>query len=209
MVVVGMDIMEGNGDGKHFFDGSDLIVNHIEKVMQHPCFCQSKIVLVIEAVHHVDVVGQYSHQVLDYFKSINQLDRIFIEKDMPHPDAYGVGKTERMSWDMAKLTRDYLREDYINFSTTMISAQPEVCQKLILLQLGSFHVIKKIKPDGTTQALIRSKGKDDLAICLQSILLHESRIRTYSSRFKDWANQIVQFTQIPYQKNYKRQRVIQ
>lgn len=207
IVIVGMSTYEGDGSGQNFLDGSDLIVNHLEKIMDHPCLYKSKIVLIEEAVHHVDCVGWYTDQVLSFFKARNQEDRIFIEKGMPNPLAYGVGKTERMTWAMAKKTREYLKSDFINFAELMISEDPEGCRKKLITQLSSFFVLETIKPDGTRKVLIRSRGKDDLAVCLQSVIYHESRIREESAEFKDWVVATTWYSQSAYAKSWERRSV--
>lgn len=211
MVIVGLDRLEGDGSGQNLLGGSNLIVDHISNLLKTNTMHDAKVVLIIESVHHVDVSGSYCTEVLKYFQSIGQESRLFIERKMPHPEAYGVGKTERDTWAMAVVTHNYLRQDWINFTydSSMVGSHPGECRKLLLAQLATFHIEKKPKLDGTMKSLIRSKGKDDLAICLQSVLFHEDRIRTYSTAFKDWSEGEQRYTAQGYKKTLdKRQKIM-
>jgi len=207
MVIVGYESISSNGSGDGFWKGQDNIIIHIEKLLLNAAFMQSKFVVIIESVHHVDASRLYSENVLQYFRTKGLDHRIYIEKNMPHPDAYGVLKTERDTWGMAKVTYDYLETNKISFLYKPISSEVDKQRDMMLAQLSTFHTIAKTKPDGTVLVNIRSDGKDDLAICLQSVLYHENRIRKYKEDFKDWANSTTVYKQVAYQPPPKRQRL--
>lgn len=207
MVIVGHESLSSTGSGDDFWDGQNLIIQHIDKLLLNAAFMQSKFVLIIESVHHISASGLYSQHVLQYFQSKGLADRIYIEKDMPHPDAYGVLKTERDTWGMAKVTYDYLNDNAISFLRTPISSRVEKEHDMIIAQLSTFHTIAKKKLNGEMGINIRSDGKDDLAICLQSVLYHENRMRKYKQEFIEWANSATVYKQVPYQPLPKRQKV--
>jgi len=189
-VVVGMDTYTGDGSGSGFGKGPELLMAHMHALWQHPALHQACYCLIQEACHHIDAVGDYSRKIADYFTKHRRENYLFQEKAMPNPHAYGVSKDERMSWNMAVRCRNLLKSGSIYACQGMVGKNVESNWRLLLAQLKTVYSLGKLGNNGEMKYLVRSLGKDDLAICLMSVLYHEDRMMNggAESRFRQWAH---------------------
>lgn len=191
-VVIGFDIHQGDGSGKHLMKGTELILNHYRRLMnQNPSTRAARFVLIPEAQLHRDVVGMYCEKVLEFFQEQNASNRIYIEQTMAKPKPYyGVPKNEQMTWDMCIKTRDMLSNNLISFASYLSSSDAIAQKALMIKQLGAYYFQPKALEAGEKEKyLVRNTGRDDLALCLMSCIYHEESIRR-SERFERWCRSL-------------------
>lgn len=185
--IVGMDTFTGDGSGKHYNEGHELIMSHMRRMMfENAALCGAHWVVVMEAVHSVDTVGDYARKLIAWFRKNGQINRLYQERAVKHPDAYGVLLDERMKWNMVMRCKRLLETNAISYAQTVSSGNFESCKMKLESQLKQIHAVPKEKTVGDIKYLVKSNGKDDLAICLMSILYHEQRILE-TPRFREWA----------------------
>lgn len=188
-VVVGLDTYAGDGSGQNWNKGHELLMRHMHGLWMHPALHQAHYVVIMEANHHVDAVGDYTRKLSDYFFKHKRQSYLFHEKAMPNADAYGVLLDERAKWNMATRCRNLLQAGVISASQGLVGREAEAHWRLLLEQLKTVYTLGKPAPSGEIKYLIKSDGKDDLAICLMSALYHEDRMTRAGpeSRFRQWA----------------------